>query len=39
MVEMFNREYPPCLGFLFKGDVDSAVSSFFNEKKHFDQLS
>ena len=27
-VEMFNREYPPCLGSLFKGNVESTVSNF-----------
>ena len=29
----------PCLDSLFKGDVESAVSNFFNRKHHFDQLS
>ena len=30
---------PPCLGFLFKGDIESDVSNFFDRKKYFDQLS
>ena len=28
LVEMLNREYPPSLGSLFKGDVESTVSNF-----------
>ena len=36
---MLNREYPPCLGSLFKGDVESTVSNFFDGKQCLDQLS
>ena len=27
---MLNREYSPCIGSVFKGDVESAVSNFFS---------
>ena len=39
LVGMSNKSYPPCLGALFKSDVESAVSTFSNYKKHFDSLS
>ena len=38
-VDMLNWEYTPCLGSLFTGDVECAVSNFFNLKHHFNQLS
>ena len=28
LIDMLNREYPPCLHYLFKGDVESTVSNF-----------
>ena len=31
LVDMLNREYPPCLGSLFKGNVESTVSNFWLE--------
>ena len=27
LIDMFNMEYPPCLGSLFKGEVESAVKT------------
>ena len=35
LVDMLNREYPPCLRSLLKGDVESTVSNFFNRKQCF----
>ena len=39
LVEILNRDYPTCLGSLFKGGVESAVSNVFDRKQCFDQLS
>ena len=39
LVGMLNKDYSPGLGALSKGDIDSAVSTFFNCKQHFDQLN
>ena len=39
LVEMLNRECPPCLVSLFKGEVYSDVRNFFDRRQYFDQLS
>ena len=39
LVEKLNREYPPCLGSLFKGDVENAMSNSFDRKQYFTKLS
>ena len=34
LVEMLEREYPPCLGFLLKGGVESAESNFLKRNSN-----
>ena len=39
LVGILNKDCPPCLGALFKGEVETAVSTYFNCKQHFDKLN
>ena len=39
LVSMLNKDYLPCLGVLFKSDVESAMSTFLHQKQHLDMLN
>ena len=39
LVDMLNKDYPPCPGAPFKDNVKRAVSIYFNYKQCFDELN
>ena len=39
LVGMLSKGYPPCLGALFKGNIESALSGYFDYKQHSNQLN
>ena len=38
-MRILNKDYPPCLGVLFKGDVESVISIYFKHRQQFGQLN
>ena len=39
LVDMLNKDYIPCLRSLLKGDVKSAVSTYFDHKQCFNKFN